>query len=163
MLGVATAGVLAGELAAPALSPGLLFVFALSMAALWLAGGRRRAPVAWVAVTLVALALGAQRMSGVVAPTFAPDHVARLTLPVRTTLEGRVAAAPQRRDGRTVLLVEAEAVGRGTARRAASGLARVGVRGRASRSGDGDRPRAVTDLRAPRDISDPDTCKDPRD
>src|SRR2546430_2950522 len=155
MLGVATAGVLAGELAAPALSPGVLFVFALSMAALWLAGGRRRAPVAWVAVTLVALALGAQRMSGVVAPTFAPDHVARLTLPVRTTLEGRVVAAPQRRDGRTVLLVEAEAVGRGTARRSASGLLRVGVRGRASGWRDGGRLPARPHPRAPRHLQNP--------
>src|SRR3989441_12998380 len=155
MLGVATAGVLAGELAAPALSPGLLFVFALSMAPLWLAGGRRRAPVAWVAVTLVALALGAHRMSGVVAPTFAPDHVARLPLPIRTTLEGRVAAAPQRRDGRTVLLVEAEAVGGGTARRAASGRVRVGVCGRASGWRYGDRLRADTILRAPRNFENP--------
>src|SRR2546430_1048075 len=64
MLGVATAGVLAGELAAPALSPGVLFVFALSMAALWLAGGRRRAPVAWGAGTLVALAPRAPRRPG---------------------------------------------------------------------------------------------------
>src|SRR5207247_1719296 len=101
------------------------------MAVLWLAGGRRGAPVAWAAV---------------VAPTLPPDHVARLTLPVRTTLEGRVAAAPERRDRRTVLLVEAEAVGRGIGRRPASGLVRVGVRDRASGWCYGDRLRVDTVL-----------------
>jgi len=155
LLGVATAGVLAGELAAPAFAPGLLFLFALAMAVLWLAGGRRRAPVAWAAVALAALALGTQRMAAVVAPTLPPDHVARLTLPVRTTLEGRVAAAPERRDRRTVLLVEAEAVGRGIGRRSASGLVRVGVRGRASGWCYGDRLRVDTVLRAPRNFENP--------
>ena len=131
VLGVTTAGVLAGELAAPALSAPLLFVLAGALAALWLVGRRRRRPAAWLALALAAVALGAHRMSAVLAPTFPPEHVARLTLPLPTTLEGRVAAAPERRDRRTVLLVEAEALGRGTARRQASGLVRVGVRGRA--------------------------------
>src|SRR5947199_74302 len=105
------AGVLAGELAAPARSAPLLFVFAAALAALWLAGRRRRTWAAWLALALAAVALGAHRMSGVRAPIFPPEHVARLTRPLRTTLEGRVSAAPERRDRRTVLLVEAEAPG----------------------------------------------------
>jgi len=155
LLGVATAGVVAGELTASALSPGLLYVLALSLATLWLSGGRRRSMVLWAAVALAGLAVGAGRMAGVVAPTLPPDHVVRLALPVRTTLEARVVAAPQRRDGRTVLLVDAEAVGRGKARRSASGLVRVGVRGRASGWRYGDRLRVDTILRAPRNFENP--------
>src|SRR5438094_209601 len=149
------AGVLAGELAAPARSAPLLFVFAAALAALWLAGRRRRTWAAWLALALAAVALGAHRMSGVRAPIFPPEHVARLTRPLRTTLEGRVAAAPERRDRRTVLLVEAEALGRGTARRHASGLVRVGVRGRAQGWRYGDRLRVDTILRTPRNFENP--------
>ena len=155
VLGVAMAGVLAGELAAPARSAPLLFVFAAALAALWLAGRRRRTWAAWLALALAAVALGAHRMSGVRAPIFPPEHVARLTRPLRTTLEGRVAAAPERRDRRTVLLVEAEALGRGTARRHASGLVRVGVRGRAQGWRYGDRLRVDTILRTPRNFENP--------
>ncbi|TMA39475.1 MAG: ComEC family competence protein, partial [Deltaproteobacteria bacterium] len=155
VLGVATAGVLAGELAAPARSAPLLFVLAGALAALWLAGRRRWRPAAWSALALAAVALGAQRMSGVVAPIFPPEHVARLTRPLQTTLEGRVAAAPERRDRRTVLLVEAEALGRGTARRQASGLVRVAVRGQARGWRYGDRLRVDTILRTPRNFENP--------
>ena len=155
VLGVATAGVLAGELAAPARSAPLLFVLAGAPAALWLAGRRRWRPAAWSALALAAVALGAQRMSGVVAPIFPPEHVARLTRPLQTTLEGRVAAAPERRDRRTVLLVEAEALGRGTARRQASGLVRVAVRGQARGWRYGDRLRVDTILRTPRNFENP--------
>ena len=155
VLGVATAGVLAGELAAPARSAPLLFVLAGALAALWLAGRRRWRPAAWSALALAAVALGAQRMSGVVAPIFPPEHVARLTRPLQTTLEGRVAAAPERRDRRTVLLVEAEALGRGTARRHASGLVRVAVRGQARGWRYGDRLRVDTILRTPRNFENP--------
>ena len=152
---VAAAGVLAGELAAPRLSPPVLFGVACALAIVWLAGRRRSAAVAWIAVAAMALGVGAQRMSVVQAPEFPPDHVARLTLPLRTALEGRIAAAPDRRDGRTVLLVAAEAVGRGTARRPASGLVRVGVRGRAPAWRYGDRLRVDTILRAPRNFESP--------
>ena len=152
---VATAGVLAGELAAPGLSPPVLFGVACALAIVWLAGRRRSAAVAWSGLAAMALGVGAERMSAVSAPEFPPDHVARLALPLRTALEGRIAAAPDRRDGRTVLLVAAEAVGRGPAWRRASGLVRVGVRGRAPAWRYGDRLRVDTILRAPRNFESP--------
>ena len=74
---VATAGVLAGELAAPGLSPPVLFGVACALAIVWLAGRRRSAAVAWIAVAAMALGVGAQRMSVVQAPEFPPDHVGR--------------------------------------------------------------------------------------
>jgi len=84
-----------------------------------------------------------------------PEHVARLALPLATALEGRIVAAPERHAGRAVLLVAAEAVGRGAARRPASGLVRLAVRRPARRWRYGERLRVETTLRRPRNFANP--------
>ncbi|TMB46703.1 MAG: DUF4131 domain-containing protein, partial [Deltaproteobacteria bacterium] len=129
-LGVVTIGVLVGEIGAAAWAPppaALLGAPAVAFV-LWLATGRRWRGLGWAAVAVAALALGAARMHGVTSPVLPAAHVARLRLPLATTLEGRIVAAPERRAGRTVLLVEAEAVGRGAARRPVCGLVRLALR-----------------------------------
>src|SRR6185295_16674723 len=107
-LGVVTAAVLAGEVLA-ASPPPAAFWSALPLAVL--ACARRPRARAWFAVALAALALGTARMRSVTAPVLPPAHVARLALPLRAVLVGRVVAAPARRGRRVVLLVEAEAIG----------------------------------------------------
>jgi competence protein ComEC len=154
-LGVVTAGVIAGELAASGVSPPALIAAALSSVALWVAAGRRPCWLVWLAVALGAAALGAARMRTVSAPVLPLSHVARLPLPLRTTLEGRIVAAPERREGRTVILVEAESVGRGPGRRRACGLVRLAVRHAARRWRYGERLRVEATLRAPRNFENP--------
>src|SRR5207245_3978276 len=121
---------------------------------LWLATGRR-CGLAWAALAVAALALGAARMQGVTAPVLPAAHVARLRLPLATALEGRIVAAPERRPGRAVLLLEAVAVGRGAARRPACGLVRLAVRHPERRWRYGERLRVETRLRAPRNFENP--------
>ena len=155
-LGVVTVGVLAGEIGAAAWAPppaALLVAPAVALV-LWLVTGRRRG-LAWAAVAVAALALGAARMRGVTAPVLPAAHVARLRLPLATVLEGRIVAAPERRAGRTVLLVEAAAVGRGAARRPVCGLVRLALRHPARRWRYGERLRVETRLRAPRNFENP--------
>src|SRR5262245_66110516 len=100
--------------------------------------GRRRA-LFWVAVGAGGLVLGAVRMRSVIDPALPPDHVARLPLPLQTTVVGRVVSAPEARDERVVLVIEAEAVGRGAARRPTCGLVRLTIRRPARRWRWGDR------------------------
>src|SRR5207245_1440723 len=121
---------------------------------LWLATGRR-CGLAWAALAVAALALGAARMQGVTAPVLPAAHVARLRLPLATALEGRIVAAPERRPGRAVLLLEAVAVGRGAARRPACGLVRLALRRPARRWRYGERLRVETRLRVPRNFENP--------
>ncbi len=155
-LGVVTLGVLAGELGAAAWAPPAALLVAPAVPLLlWLATGRWRRGLAWTAVAVAALALGAARMRGVTAPVLPAAHVARLRLPLATALEGRIVAAPERRAGRTVLLVEAAAVGRGAARRPACGLVRLAIRHPARRWRYGERLRVETRLRAPRNFENP--------
>ncbi|HUE31215.1 MAG TPA: ComEC/Rec2 family competence protein, partial [Verrucomicrobiae bacterium] len=155
-LGVVTVGVLAGEIGAAAWAPppaALLMAPAVAIV-LWLATGRRR-KLAWAALAVAAMVLGAARMRGVAAPILPAAHVARLRLPLATTLEGRIVAAPERHAGRTVLLVEAAAVGRGAGRRPACGLVRLAIRHPARRWRYGERLRVETRLRAPRNFENP--------
>jgi len=156
-LGVVTVGVLAGEIGAEAWAPppAALLVAPAVAFVLWLATGRRWRGLGWAAVAVAALALGAARMHGVTSPVLPAAHVARLRLPLATTLEGRIVAAPERRAGRTVLLVEAEAVGRGAARRPVCGLVRLALRHPARRWRYGERLRVETRLRAPRNFENP--------
>src|SRR5205809_2774620 len=91
-------------------------------------------------------------MHGVTSPVLPAAHVARLRLPLATTLEGRIVAAPERRPHRTVLLLEAAAVGRGAARRPVCGLVRLALRHPARRWRYGERLRVETRLRAPRNF-----------
>jgi competence protein ComEC len=156
-LGVVTAGVLAGEVATARIGelPAILTPAALAAVAVWCAGGRRRVRagqrMVWIAVVLVAAATGAGRMRTVTAPAFAVDHVARLALPLRTRLEGRIVSAPERHGSRLVLLVEADRVGG----RPASGLVRLAVRRPGRRWRYAERLRAETVLRAPRSFATP--------
>jgi len=155
-LGVVTVGVLAGEIGAAAWAPppAALLVAPAVACVLWLATGRRRG-LEWAVLAVAALALGAARMQGVTAPVLPAAHVARLRLPLATALEGRIVAAPERRPQRTVLLLEAVAVGRGAARRPACGLVRLAIRHPARRWRYGERLRVETRLRAPRNFENP--------
>jgi competence protein ComEC len=156
-LGVITIGVLAGGLAADGWSrllPHLGVAAALLAAGLWWWTGRRRDCLLWGAVGLAAVALGAARPARSVRE-LPPAHVARLPLPHATTLVARVAAAPERRPGRSVLLVEAETVGRGRTRRPVSGRVRLTVRAPSRRWRYGERLRVDTTLRAPRNFDNP--------
>ena len=155
-LGVVTAGVLAGEIGAAAWAPppAALLVAPAVACVLWLATGRRRG-LEWAVLAVAALALGAARMHGVTSPVLPAAHVARLRLPLATALEGRIVAAPERRPQRTVLLLEAVAVGRGAARRPACGLVRLAIRHPARRWRYGERLRVETRLRAPRNFENP--------
>ncbi len=149
-LGAVTLGVLAGEVVGAGWE-GSAAALALAGVAAWLVGGRRHAPLLLAAVTLGTFALGAVRMRGVQTPVLPPDDVARLPLPLATTLTGRIAAAPERRDDRVVLLVAAEAAGG----RPATGLVRLSLRRPARRWRYGERLRADTTLRAPRNFENP--------
>src|SRR5437867_2684381 len=155
-LGVVTVGVLAGEIGAATWvpPPAALLVAPAVACVLWLATGRRRG-LAWAVLAVAALVLGAARMHGVTSPVLPAAHVARLRLPLATVLEGRIVAAPERRAGRTVLLVEAAAVGRGAARRPVCGLVRLALRHPARRWRYGERLRVETRLRAPRNFENP--------
>jgi competence protein ComEC len=104
-----------------------------------------------VAVALGAVALGAWRMDAVIAPALPAEHVARRPLPLRTTLVGRIVAMPMRRGDRTIVVVEAERVGGAPA----AGLVRLGIRRPTRRWRFGERLRARTTLRAPRNFDNP--------
>jgi competence protein ComEC len=151
VVGVATAAVLAGELvAARWRPPSALFLLGVAV----LAG----VPRAWrllAAVALLGLALGVSSMDTVARPALPADHLAHLALPLRTTLVGRIVAAPERREGRVVLLVEAESVGRGTARRPVSGRVRLTIRHPARHWRYGERLEAEPTIRLPRNFENP--------
>ncbi len=156
-LAVVTAGVLAGELAGAWWRPPLLVLVAAlgTPAILAFAGVRCRYALAWATVALAALALGALRMRVVTEPSLPSDDVARLGLPLRTTLTGVIAAAPGRRAGRTIVLVRAESIGRGAHRHPASGLVRLSIRHARRHWRYGERLEAETLLRRPRNFDDP--------
>ncbi len=151
VLWLVTGGVVAGELASAALVPSMAAIAAIVGAGALCWRGRGRP----AAIALLAVALGLARMRTVVAPASTPDDIADLPLPFRTTLVARVADAPQVREGRTVLIVDAEQVRRGGALAAAHGRVRLGIRGRATGWRFGDRLRVDTILRAPRGFANP--------
>jgi competence protein ComEC len=149
VLWVVTIGVLAGQLVP--VTPVVFAVGALAMAGAawrwrWCIGG---------SVLFASAALGAVCLERVVAPPLPDDHVARLSLPLRGTLEGRVVAAPERRPGRTTLLVEASAFVTANGRRPVRGRVRLGVRGPIPKVRYGDAVRAPTTLRRPRNFVNP--------
>ena len=156
-LAVVTVAVLAGEMvAARAALPVRVLVGAPLLAALLaVPRGRQRAACAWTAVALGAASVGAFRMLAVVVPDQPATHVARLSLPLRTGAVGWIVEAPERREGRTVLVVDVEAVGRGRDRRPASGRVRLGVREARCRWRYGDHVEFEATLRAPRNFENP--------
>jgi competence protein ComEC len=151
-LWVVTAGVVGGQLIAAYAGQPAAGV-ALGMALALLAAGTP--PGSAGRAALAAGALGVVQVDRVARPRFPGDHVARLALPLRTTLMGRIASAPAAGPGRTVVVVEAEAVGRGEARRPVRGLVRLAVRGPHHRLRHGDRIAVETTLRAPRNFENP--------
>lgn len=142
VLWVLTAGVLAGQLLPIAAS------WAAAAAVVAAVVDRRLRSVAWL---LAAMAVGAARLDGVMLPQWPAAHVAHRTLPFRGVLEGRVVATPERRGGRTLLLVDATSVG-GTP---ATGRVRLSIRGRLPKVRYGDVVRAATTLRRPRNFRNP--------
>ena len=154
-VGVLAVAVIAGELLAgrvpAALVAGVALLSLLGAGAL----GARRREFAWIALALAAVALGIARMAPVVAPRLEPDDVARLALPLRTTVEGAIVESPERDDDRTVMVVAVDHVGRDAARRVARGRLRLGVRGDASAVHYGDRVRFDVILRRPRNFDNP--------
>ncbi len=157
-LGLMTMGVLVGQWAGGALTgetswwAGVLGV-AGTIGAFggWIASGRHGRGLVGAGIGAGAFALGVLQMQAVAAPALPPCHVAHLKLPQRAVLQARVVAPPERHGGRTRLLVESERAGG----RRACGLVRVTVR-RASRPWRyGDRFRAETTLRQPRNFANP--------
>ncbi len=142
VLWVVTAGVLAGQLLPVPAS------WLAAVSAIVLAGGRR---LPAVAVCLAAAAIGAARLEAVMSPSWPADHVARAPLPLRAIVEGRVVAAPERRGGRTILVVETDAI----AGRTGSGRIRLAVRGDLPKVRYGDIVRTETTLRRPRGFRNP--------
>jgi Domain of unknown function (DUF4131) len=143
-LGVVTIGILGGEMLAGMWQPPRALLVAVPLVVFLC---HRRAAV-WTAVGVAALAVGVGRMGHVIEPRFPPDHAAELRLPLRTTLTGRVAAPPERRRGRTVVLLAAERAGA----QSVSGLVRVTIRHARRRWRYGDRLRVETTLRRPRNF-----------
>jgi competence protein ComEC len=153
---VVTVGVIAGEMLASALPPARWILVATLLSALGaVVFRRRRTELVWVALALAAVGVGVASMGPVIDPTLAPDDVARLALPLRTTLDGRVTEPPEGGDDRTILVIAVDHLGRGAARRPASGLVRVGIRGGAPGIGYGDRLRLDVTLRRPRNFDNP--------
>jgi competence protein ComEC len=152
-LAVVTVGVLAGEIAGGGgqLPPAGLAVASIAPAGAWLAGGRRWTALLWLALGLGAAGVGAARLHAGPSPRLPADHVARLTLPLRTTLLGRVVAPPARRGDRTVLVVAAHRAGGVRV----SGRVRLTIRRSPHHWRYGDRLRAPAVLRAPRNFENP--------
>ena len=151
-LGVTATAVVAGQLVA-AWPPVAVALFAAGLGALVTARTPRRR--ALLALAVVAAGLGLLRMRAVVAPALPSVHVARLALPLRTVLTGRVVGSPERRGRRVVLDLEVEAVGRGVGRLTASGVVRVTVRRPRRRWMLGDRLEIPAMLRRPRNFANP--------
>ncbi len=160
LLGVTAAAVVASEVVAARVEPTrAVLVVLLALAGIVSLLARRRPRLLWIALAVGGSALGTARMRGVIAPVLPVCHVARLTLPLRTSLSGRVVAAPERRGDRTVLLLEATSIGPRRNARNACGLVRLVVRGTTQggrrRWRYGDRLRLDTVLRAPRNFENP--------
>jgi competence protein ComEC len=156
-LWIVAAGVVVGAALAPVVPAGgpaaALAAAGFTAAALPAWPGRRACAAA--ALALGALALGAARGAGVARPRLATDDVARLALPARAVLVGRIVAPPARRAGRMTLVVAAESLGEGPAARRATGRVRVSVRGPVRRWRQGDRLAVTTTLRRPRNFANP--------
>jgi competence protein ComEC len=156
LVGMTAVAVVVGQLVATRVEPtGAILAALLGLTVL----ARRRRRLLVVALCAGGVALGAARMRTVTAPALPACHVARLALPLRTLLVGRVVAAPERRGDRTIVLLEAESVGAARAGKPACGLIRLAIRGTTHgvrrRWRYGDRLRLHTILRAPRNFENP--------
>lgn len=142
VLGVVTCGVVAGQLAPVRAS------WAAAASAVVVLGGRR---ARGVALLFAAVALGAARLDAVMAPERPAAHVAGLTLPFRGTIAGRVVAMPERRAGRTTLVLDVVSAGGAPA----SGRVRLSIRGDLPKVRAGDDVATATTLRRPRSFRNP--------
>jgi competence protein ComEC len=150
---VVAAGVLGGQLAPWTPTAGVLTV----AAGIAVGAGcvLRRHSAGWLALALLAAAVGVARLETVRAPTLPEDDVARLRLPTRGILEGTIHDLRRGRGGRAVLLVDAGAVVRGGTRRPVGGRVRLTVRRGLPKVRPGDDLRVETTLRAPRNFANP--------
>jgi len=138
---LATGGWVGGAAAVPALGACLLFMVI----------ARRRAAARTVATTLAAGLAGAILAAHATAIPDDGDHVARLALPLRARVIGRVAARPVSDDRRTIVLLDVTQVG---TRPRTWGRVRLRVRGRPPLA-PGDLVAVETTLRRPRNFENP--------
>jgi competence protein ComEC len=150
---VVTAGVLCGQLVPWRLGPGPLLATATAIAVGWHC--TRHRALGWLAVGFVATAASARGVRAVEAPALPPDHVARLALPVRTTLAGEIEEIRRGPRDRAVLVLRAAAVVLDGAPRPVRGRVRLTVRGRLPKLRAGDGLRVQTTLRHPRNFANP--------
>jgi competence protein ComEC len=146
-------GVVGGELLATTGWVGRSGDVALAAIAVVVAGAawaRRSALLGMVAVAVASALLGVSLVAHASAPSTDPADVARLALPLRTRLVGRVVSAAVA--DRTVLVLDVVSLGRPP--EAATGRVRVRVRGRTAVQC-GDIVAVETTLRRPRNFENP--------
>jgi competence protein ComEC len=150
---VVTAGVLGVQLVPWRPPAGALAATATALLVAW--GCTRHRPLGWLAVALLAAAASARGLDAVEAPLLPPDHVARLALPLRTTLAGEVEEIRRRTGGRAVVVLQASAVTSAGGSRPVAGRVRLTVRGGLGKLRAGDELRVESTLRAPRNFANP--------
>jgi competence protein ComEC len=111
--------------------------------------------LAWMAAALVAIAAGALRLQAVERPALAPDHVARLALPLRATVHGEVEELQRGAAHRAVVVLRATAIERAGRRQRVSGRVRLAVRAPLPKLRVGDGLHADATLRRPRNFRNP--------
>ncbi|MGH7895400.1 MAG: DNA internalization-related competence protein ComEC/Rec2 [Candidatus Binatia bacterium] len=151
------AGVVAGELLANAgLSARALAVSAIVYAALTSARALRRflvrgGPLA----AMVGVGLGWVAVTSTLGRALPETHVARLPLPLRGRLVGRVVSVPTSHADRTTAIVDAESFDRGPGPTRVSGRVRLTIRTGRSGLVRGDRIAMDTTMRRPRNFENP--------
>jgi competence protein ComEC len=156
-LPVVTSALVAGQMAVAVREPPYWGIGAVVIAALLVAWGRpgARPAALLLAAGLAAFALGAARGRAALYPSLPPDHVALLELPLRATLVGRIVVPPEHRRRQTILVVEVEELSHDGVVQRTQGRVRMAVRRPGRRWRYGDRLRATTTLRLPRNFENP--------
>jgi len=156
-LPVVTLALVAGQLTVAVREPPYGGIAALALGALLVAGRRSgpRPAALLLAAALGAFALGAARSRAALYPSLPPDHVALAELPLQTTLVGRVVEPPEHRRRQTILVVEAEELSHDGVVQRTRGRVRLAIRRPGRRWRYGDRLRAATTLRLPRNFENP--------
>jgi len=158
LLGAVTIGALGAQRVSAAAGAGTGLGLRLAAAASAVAGAtaarrapRRRGALVVGAALFLGAAAGRARLDAVRHAPLPATHVARLVLPRRGSLIGRVVATPSRRGAATVVVLDALRVGDAPA----SGRVRLTVRGALPKLRAGDDLRVATTLRRPRGFANP--------
>lgn len=151
------AGMVAGDLvavveAAPAVAIAALVA---ALAALLVPWSSRRSLRVAAGLWLLSFGYACAAALGVYGGVSAPDDVARLRLPAKVTVFGRVAAEPDRRGATLRLLVDLDSVDTGSGRAKVSGRILLYVRQAGHPWAVGERLRAPVSLRHPRNFGNP--------